>query len=40
MNCDRLFGREALPKLSDGFGTVAFGCAGAFTMTSRMLKIA
>lgn len=24
MNCDRLFEREALPKLSGGFGTVAF----------------
>lgn len=24
MYCDRLFGREALPKLSGEFGTVAF----------------
>lgn len=24
MYCDRLFGREALPKLSGGVGTVAF----------------
>lgn len=24
MYCDRLFGREALPKLLGGFGTVAF----------------